>query len=152
MTLRRFPWKLPRTSDVSYKYFVAEPTPGAPTVASLKRGNSNSNSNEKSTQNGQPASSSTGAEATSQGSTTTGQAQQSSQSLRGPWRLLRLLPRESRYIIGRMLEVSPRKRATLDEVHADEWISTRPYCQQELDGTILRAEGHTHVLEPGSGE
>src|SRR6202012_4686992 len=30
MTLRRFPWKQPRTTDNSYRLFVAPPTPGTP--------------------------------------------------------------------------------------------------------------------------
>lgn len=41
MSLKRFPWKQPRVTDTSYKLFVAEPTPGTPSVESLKRNPSN---------------------------------------------------------------------------------------------------------------
>ncbi|KAL2853702.1 Pkinase-domain-containing protein [Aspergillus pseudodeflectus] len=80
-----------------------------------------------------------------------GSAQQSAQRqevIKGPWRLLRLLPRESRYIIGRMLKVSVKDRASLDDVLTDEWVRNIKACQQEVSGVVIRAEGHTHVLEP----
>ena len=70
--------------------------------------------------------------------------------IRGPWRLLRLLPRESRAIMSRMLELNPRKRATLDEMLEDPWICNTPVCRQVDGKTILRAEGHIHTLEPGT--
>ena len=68
--------------------------------------------------------------------------------IKGPWRLLRLLPRESRHIIGKMLEVDPRRRATLEEIHADPWIQRVPLCTQEEGGIVHNAPGHTHTLEP----
>ncbi|KAJ5782976.1 hypothetical protein N7457_004750 [Penicillium paradoxum] len=70
--------------------------------------------------------------------------------IKGPWRLLRILPRESRFIIGRMLKVDPKERATLDEVLSDEWIKSIHACQQDGTGEIIPAPGHTHVLEPPS--
>ncbi|KAF2458920.1 kinase-like domain-containing protein [Lineolata rhizophorae] len=76
------------------------------------------------------------------------QAQQSG-PIKGPWRLLRLLPRESRHIIGRMLEVDPRKRATLEEVLADRWVGNTAVCSQDQHGRVVRAAGHEHTLEPG---
>lgn len=76
---------------------------------------------------------------------------QQPQVIKGPWRLLRLLPRESRHIIGRMLELDPKKRATLDEILDDKWIKNSQVCAQEEGGTIIRAENHEHTLEPGSG-
>lgn len=77
--------------------------------------------------------------------------QQQQQVIKGPWRLLRLLPRESRHIIGRMLELDPKKRATMEEILEDRWVSTSSICRQEEVGTIIRAVGHEHTLEPGSG-
>ena len=68
-------------------------------------------------------------------------------------RLLRLLPRETRHIIGRMLELDPKKRATLDDILADNWVQNALVCSQEEDGVIFRAPNHTHTLQPGgSGE
>ena len=70
--------------------------------------------------------------------------------IKGPWRLLRILPRESRYIIGLMLKVNPRERATLDEIMADEWVKNLPHCSQEVSGKVHNATNHEHVLEPPS--
>ncbi|CRG84283.1 hypothetical protein PISL3812_01585 [Talaromyces islandicus] len=79
--------------------------------------------------------------------TTTGQRQE---VIKGPWRLLRILPRESRYIIGRMLKVNPKERATLDEVMADDWIKSIMLCHQDDSGSAIKAKNHTHILEPPS--
>lgn len=72
-------------------------------------------------------------------------------TIKGPMRLLRLLPRETRHIIGRMLELDPRKRATMDEVLADPWVQNALVCRQEDAGTVFRAPGHSHALQPGGG-
>jgi serine/threonine protein kinase len=80
-----------------------------------------------------------------------GSQKEQPQVIKGPWRLLRLLPRESRHIIGRMLEVDPKKRATLEEILDDKWVRNSQVCSQEEGGTIIRAENHEHTLEPGAG-
>ena len=74
---------------------------------------------------------------------------QVSQTIKGPWRLLRLLPRESRHIIGRMLEIDPRRRATLEEILQDKWVVSAAVCRQEEGGRIIRQGAHEHTLEPG---
>lgn len=73
-----------------------------------------------------------------------------SEVVKGPWRLLRILPRESRHIIGRMLKVDPKERATMDEVMADDWVMETPVCSQEEQGEVRRAPGHEHTLEAGN--
>ncbi|KAF7115721.1 hypothetical protein CNMCM5793_003224 [Aspergillus hiratsukae] len=80
-------------------------------------------------------------------------AQQPSQRqevIKGPWRLLRILPRESRYIVGRMLKVNVKERATLEDVLTDEWVRNIQACRQEVTGEVIKATNHTHVLEPPS--
>lgn len=79
-----------------------------------------------------------------------GPSSQKQEVLKGPWRLLRLLPRESRNIIGAMLEVDPAKRATLEDMMQDSWITQTPVCRQEEGGVIIRAQNHEHTLEPGT--
>ena len=74
------------------------------------------------------------------------------ETIRGPWRLLRLLPRESRHIIGRMLEIDPKRRATIEEMLEDPWVATTPVCQQLEGGEVIRAAGHEHTLEPGTAD
>ncbi|KAF8940233.1 hypothetical protein BGZ47_007822 [Haplosporangium gracile] len=46
----------------------------------------------------------------------------------GKARLLKLMPRESRPILGRMLEVDPAKRAQMKEVQEDEWVKGIEVC------------------------
>ncbi|KAI9703868.1 MAG: serine/threonine protein kinase [Candelina mexicana] len=70
--------------------------------------------------------------------------------LKGPWRLLRLLPRESRNVIGIMLEIDPKRRAKLDEVLEDPWVANTPICSQEVGGKVYKAPNHEHTLEPGT--
>jgi serine/threonine protein kinase len=70
--------------------------------------------------------------------------------IRGPWRILRLLPRESRHVIGRMLEIDPKKRAKMEEILEDNWVSNTEICRQEENGKVINASDHTHVLEPPS--
>lgn len=70
--------------------------------------------------------------------------------IRGPWRLLRLLPRETRAIMGKMLEIQPSNRATLDEMTQEAWIMNTPVCSQTEAGQVVRAPGHEHTLEPGA--
>lgn len=70
--------------------------------------------------------------------------------IKGPWRLLRLLPRESRGIISYMLEIQPHHRATLEDMARDPWIVNTPVCSQNESGQVIRAPGHEHTLEPGA--
>ena len=155
MALRRFPWKLPRTSDVSYKYFVAEPTPGTPTIDSLRRRTSTVDDGASTAASSTHGHHHDSGHASTNGSTTSSveskETQASSQSLRGPWRLLRLLPRESRYAIGRMLDTNPRTRVTMEDVKEDKWLVDRECCWQDESGQVHRIPGHDHVLEPSGG-
>ena len=52
--------------------------------------------------------------------------------------------------MGKMLEVNPKKRATLEDMMEDPWIAVTPVCRQLDGGTIVRASGHEHTLEPGT--
>lgn len=68
--------------------------------------------------------------------------------IRGPWRILRLLPRYSRHVVHRMLELDPKKRAKMEEILEDFWVADTVICQQLEHGEVLAADDHTHVLEP----
>jgi hypothetical protein len=50
-----------------------------------------------------------------------------------------------------MLEIDPKKRATLEEVLADPWVQRNPVCRQEEGGKVINAPGHSHTLEPSNG-
>ena len=163
MALRRFPWRLPRTSDVSYKYFVMEPTPGTPTVESLRHrasmvddASSIHSSGHHHHHHDSGVASTNGSAASdrpdaSRESVSSSAPSTSQQQLRGPWRLLRLLHRESRYAIGRMLDTDPKTRASMEELKSDPWIAHKECCSETDSGKVYRIPGHEHVLEPGAG-
>lgn len=153
MTLRRFPWKAPRLSDNSYRLFVTPPDPdqdrllqehrrssARPSVASQGGADGNGDStHHHHHRDSEP----------STRSSTSGSASEPP-VIKGPLRLLRLIPRETRHIIGRMLDLDPTKRATMDEILEDPWVQNSLVCRQEEDGVIVKAPGHTHVLQPSN--
>ncbi|KAF3044079.1 serine/threonine protein kinase [Didymella heteroderae] len=158
MTLRRFPWKAPRISDNSYKLFVSPPNDGPRSITGPSKSAADlqhAADDHRAGVQSAPASrhpsgegqQSNGASAIAPSS----QSQQPPQVIKGPWRLLRLLPRESRHIIGRMLEVDPKRRATLEEIMNDKWVQNSQVCSQEEGGKVLRCDNHEHTLEPGAG-
>lgn len=179
MTLRRFPWKAPRVSDNSYKLFISPPNDGPKSIThsaksalelgSEAAGEDHRHSGAQSApasrqpsdqhhhhhhhhKEGTHSESATNENQSASASTSGARdAKEAPQVIKGPWRLLRLLPRESRHIIGRMLELDPKKRATLDEILEDKWVTNSQVCSQEEGGRVIRAEGHDHTLEPGSG-
>ena len=158
MTLRRFPWKAPRISDNSYKLFVSPPNDGPRSITGPSKSATELHQHTEDTERRQsgPQSEPASHHNTSdphehRGSSSSNSGQQPPQVIKGPWRLLRLLPRESRHIIGRMLEVDPKKRATLDEIIEDKWVTGSAVCSQEEGGKVLRCDNHEHTLEPGAG-
>lgn len=74
------------------------------------------------------------------------------ETIKGPWRILRLLPRESRNIVSRMLDINPKTRARMDEILQEPWVADTVICQQFDDGVVIPAEDHTHVLEPPASQ
>lgn len=173
MTLRRFPWKLPRMTDNSFRLFASDPTPGhdpqnliTPSRRPSESGKSSSEDEAKAQGHHRSHHSRAGSTTSHHHADGESQATQSSQSttsttqgngekkevIRGPWRILRLLPRESRHIMWRMLEVDPTRRATMDEVLEEPWVADTVICQQLDDGEVIPAEDHEHVLEPPNSQ
>ncbi|CAM1511609.1 Fc.00g091220.m01.CDS01 [Cosmosporella sp. VM-42] len=164
MSLRRFPWKVPRMTDNSFKLFAADPTPGhdpkkliAPsksttdlTTTPARDFLAEDEGKEKTRKDRKEDASSNGASSKpSQAQSTTGEKKE---TIRGPWRILRLLPRESRHIISRMLEIDPVKRVRMDEILADPWVADTMICQQFEHGEVIPADNHTHILEPPASQ
>lgn len=162
MTLRRFPWKLPRMTDNSFKLFAADPTPGhdpkkliVPSKSTndltttpardflaedeVKR---KSHHERKEETSAQPSASTGDSKAPAD----------KKEVIRGPWRILRLLPRESRHIVSRMLELDPKKRARMDEILQEPWVADTVICQQFDHGEVVPADNHTHILEPPANQ
>lgn len=161
MSLRRFPWKAPRLSDNSFKLFVSEPNTGVIGLGSEDKERSRSTVESSHAAPEDRRSSEPPPDHghhhhhhhKKEGETSTTEHSVEApkgEVMKGPWRLLRLLPRETRSIIGAMLKVDPKKRATLPDVLEDPWVKNAPVCHQLEHGKVQRAGSHTHVLEPGT--
>ena len=156
---------MPRVTDNSFKLFISPPSAGAPSTDSGAKERSKSGAdvtpaNADERRSSAPAhhhhrdQSGEGSEVkvSAHESTNPGPRLDAPKDnvIKGPWRLLRLLPRETRNIIGKMLQINPKSRATLDDMMKDPWISSTPVCQQLEGGKVIRARGHEHTLEPGA--
>ncbi|KAI0525749.1 kinase-like domain-containing protein [Xylaria bambusicola] len=152
MSLRRFPWKIPRMTDNSYRLFASSPTPGHDPKQLILPSRLTNNSTETSSQDVTSYESPKSPRQSKPELSTTTQTDNKDpdrkEVIKGPWRLLRLLPRESRHIIGRMLTIDPRKRADMAEILDEPWVSDTVICRQVGPGMIEKAEDHEHVLEP----
>ncbi|KAI1329744.1 kinase-like domain-containing protein [Xylariaceae sp. FL0255] len=150
MSLRRFPWKIPRMTDNSYKLFAAEPTPGHDPQKLIIPSRSTGNLDEQPSRDFMADSprSSTAAKPDSISTASSYHETEKKEVIRGPWRLLRLLPRESRHIIGRMLQIDPKKRALMSEILDEPWVSDTVICRQVGPGEVVSALDHKHILEP----
>ena len=74
--------------------------------------------------------------------------------IHGPYRLMRLLPHAARPVISRLLEVDPKKRATMEEILEDEWIKEIQCCtvksvSKSTDATLDIIEDDDEVLVKG---
>ncbi len=176
MTLRRFPWKVPRLTDSSFKLFAAEPSPGhdpkklivpppsrsmtalndTPArdfdTQSLRAQAANApEKQEEAKKEPEPRPTQTSGDASGGSTSTTPAATaEKKEVVRGPWRILRLLPRESRSVIGHMLEIDPKKRAKMSDILDDPWVADTVICRQMEGGVVVNTEDHSHVLEPPS--
>ncbi|CAK7563039.1 MAG: Nitrogen permease reactivator protein [Sporothrix epigloea] len=202
MTLRRFPWKIPRMSDNSYKLFASEPTPGhdprklstaGPKSASVSgktddghftqpsekeepeiTKNDDKDGPAKTGKSGHPEDGEPSekdglvvkkehdledknnderknrGETATEAPKTEDKPAEKKEIIRGPWRILRLLPRESRHVIGGMLEIDPSKRIKMPQLLQDPWVADTVICRQVESGRILRSSTHTHILEQPS--
>ena len=81
-----------------------------------------------------------------QGPTQNGGPHHHKKTIHGPYRLLRLLPHASRPIMSRILEIDPKKRATLEEIFSDEWFKDIPACTMDSKNQVIRAPGHHHTV------
>ncbi|AMD19100.1 HBR199Wp [Eremothecium sinecaudum] len=64
---------------------------------------------------------------------------------RGPQRISRVLPRQSRELISKMLIIQPEKRISIDAVVKDPWFISIDCCTNKHKGTHVTKE-HTHNL------
>ena len=135
MTLRRFPWKNPRLSDPSYKQYAA--TDKIQNTEPIYR------------------------QETFKGNKTNASGPPPIKTvIKGPWRLLRTLPRETRELIRGMLTVDVEKRFKMEDIWKDSWFESIDYCKYKTwdadrpigynlskgKKDVYHAKNHTHVL------
>lgn len=199
MTLRRFPWKVPRMTDNSYKLFASEPSPGhdpkklalaggAKASGTSKERHDNPDSKpavdaaaepqeeakeaneevkeevkeepkeepkvkaedvpaQKADEVEQDPDRPAGEKPAEKTEKTDDKPAEKREVIKGPWRILRLLPRESRHVIGEMLAIDPKERIKMADILKDQWIANTVICRQIEPGRVLRASTHTHILE-----
>ncbi|GMM34251.1 putative serine/threonine protein kinase [Saccharomycopsis crataegensis] len=67
--------------------------------------------------------------------------------LKGPYRLMRILPHASRPLISRMLAIDVTKRATMEDIFADEWFKHITGCSADIkNGKVISGIGHSHTI------
>ncbi|KAI5969232.1 NPR1 [Candida margitis] len=183
MMLKKFPWKVPKLSDSSFKLFA---TRGeyVPISETLKRtpqdvqnitsgGSSGALSNlgdisealEEDISNMQVPKQGSGQQQTQQKqqqqqqqnvkgaapSSSNSNAKDHTSSETGADRLLLALPEDCRRLIGRMVELAPACRITMDEVFEDEWLKSVNMCSVEETEPgsnvyeVIKCDDHEHT-------
>lgn len=66
------------------------------------------------------------------------EANEDPKNIRGPWRLLRLLPTSSRELLGRILVVDVKKRCSVSDIQEDKWM-------KRIEEISVLPEGHDEV-------
>ncbi|CDO92832.1 unnamed protein product [Kluyveromyces dobzhanskii CBS 2104] len=66
---------------------------------------------------------------------------------KGPYKILKLLPRHSRPLIGRMLELNPQKRILMPAVLQDIWLQNIQLCEVDSEENLIKEPtNHKHHL------
>lgn len=124
MMLKRFPWKLPRTADPSFRAFLGLNNQDEPVSAEEKLATTVSELSVK----------------------------EFRVPKYGPDRLLALLPSAARPLIGGMLTVDVQKRYTILDVAADLFFRSIDYCHYEGEQGEASEGGNSEASEGGEGE
>ena len=109
MILKRFPWKIPKISEPSYRSFIGIPAEAKDSTPEDPK-----------------------------------------KIPRGPDRLLRLLPKESRELLRNMLIIDPKKRFLMPDIVNDEFYSSITKCKTNTDEKgkkyVEKPDNHIHHL------
>ncbi|RCK60588.1 Nitrogen permease reactivator protein [Candida viswanathii] len=171
MMLKKFPWKVPKLSDSSFKLFatrgefipISEMLKKTPN--DMEKSNSNGSGSglsnlqdisealeDEITSTPKPASSeSTEKETKASDTTSTSNGKDHTSSETGANRLLLALPEDCRKVIGRMVELAPACRITIDEVFNDPWLKSVSMCtvEETYQGSgvyeVMKCEDHEHT-------
>lgn len=139
MILKKFPWKIPKLRDNSFKLFcsgrdcdslsaLVTRTPDPPSYDNLVNNDSPTKSIDEKSPTNNPA--------------------DPDNPNIGPQRLYHSLPEETHNIIGRMVELAPACRASIEEIMADPWVASIEACHMVEDGLtfkVVSGTDHKHT-------
>ncbi|ABN64880.2 nitrogen permease reactivator protein, partial [Scheffersomyces stipitis CBS 6054] len=147
MMLKKFPWKVPKLSDSSFKLFASRGEM-IPISEMLKKTPQDIQDKENSAEglNLEDVAKEVGNIEKSEG-----KAHTSTET--GAGRLLLALPEDCRPLIGRMVELAPACRISIEECFNDEWLNSVSMCTVEAavleDGSssheVVSCEDHEHT-------
>ncbi|CCH59790.1 hypothetical protein TBLA_0B09740 [Henningerozyma blattae CBS 6284] len=149
MILKKFPWKLPKLKDNSFKLFcsgrdcdslsaLVTKTPNPPSYENIDESSSPNTGN--SMNDGHSGSHSPAKPQSNNPS--------DPHNLNiGPQRLLHTLPEESQYIISKMIDLAPACRVNIDEIMNDDWIRNIDMCRiNEESLELFAGSNHLHTI------
>lgn len=133
MILKKFPWKIPKLKDESFKLFcLGRSSDSLATLVSL-------------TPDPPSYSKTVGEESVSSSLDSNSQSNHSNPNI-GSQRLLQFFPEETHHILGRMLDLAPACRAPIEEIMADKWIQSIDMCfVSNSTGKVVSGEAHSHT-------
>lgn len=154
MMLKKFPWKVPKLLDNSFKLFASRGEM-IPISEMLKKTPADMENNEVAdngvTNNEGVNDLSDLGDAIKDSKDQQGKSHTSNEV--GVGRLLMALPEDCRQLIGRMVELAPACRINIDEVFNDAWLQSVSMCTVEesihSDGSVtfeaVKCEDHDHT-------
>lgn len=175
MMLKKFPWKVPKLFDSSFKLFASrgefipisemlKKTPNDIVEKSNSNGSGSGSGNglsnlqdisealeEEITATPKAAKETPKQDSKSSPAASTPNGKDHTSSETGANRLLLALPEDCRNVIGRMVELAPACRITIDEVFNDPWLSSVSMCTVEETYTgsnvyeVVKCEDHEHT-------
>lgn len=159
MILKKFPWKVPKLSDPSFKLFASRPDSMTTPLSEVLKRTPQDGCESTTTNSSGGGISNLGdiSEALEEHVEDEQQQQQEPQHIApkdhtanelGAGRLLLALPEDCRPLIGRMVELAPACRITIDEVMQDSWLNSVLMCTVEddgVDGVICCCSDHEHT-------
>lgn len=135
MILKKFPWKIPKLKDNSFKLFCSGRN--CDSLSALVTRTPEPPSYDNAVEGAQPEPS----------AQSNNPADPNNPNI-GPQRLLHSLPEECHHIIGRMVDLAPACRASIDQIMDDPWIQGIEMCTVEEDGLnskVVPATNHEHT-------
>ncbi|SCV02536.1 LAMI_0H00298g1_1 [Lachancea mirantina] len=142
MILKKFPWKIPKLKDNSFKLFCSGRN--CDSLSALVTRTPEPPSYDKAT-GSTPTPETTPVPAAQASSNNPADPENTNI---GPQRLLHSLPEECQSLIGRMVDLAPACRISIDQIMEDPWIQSIDACCVVDDGVtakVVPGKTHTHT-------